>query len=239
MASLWRNQGFLPQNPSRSNQTGDEKPFPPRKISSKPRILLPDREISSASPVHNAPHHNSRVPLEYRRELHQKMLSAKQAQVKWYDNIAKEASHQHGLRNECLRLEREARYILIQNGTQSLEAIKLQQLDIIRARVRSLREDKWPDEERIRQEKAEAEDAILAQIYSEEEQRRQEEEEQRKQEEADRVRRERLRECTVCFDEDDMDTMIQLECMHWYCRPHLQGSSWLIPHGCCLLRYRC
>jgi len=45
------------------------------------------------------------------------------------------------------------------------------------------------------------------------------------QEEAVARRRERLRECVVCFERDDMDSMRQAPCQHWYCHGDLRGNS--------------
>ncbi|KAI1772105.1 hypothetical protein F4818DRAFT_444730 [Hypoxylon cercidicola] len=99
-------------------------------------------------------------------------------------------------------------------------------------------------EEAIRLRQAE-QDRILAQRIEEEEARieeeriRIEEEEQREririqeereririqEEERERIRRERFRECAVCMEEDDMGSMIQAPCSHWYCRGDLQIGS--------------
>ncbi|KAI1192581.1 hypothetical protein F5X97DRAFT_337453 [Nemania serpens] len=60
-----------------------------------------------------------------------------------------------------------------------------------------------------------------------EEEARIEEAQIRAQEEAEgreRVRRERLRECAVCMEEDDMGAMIQAPCVHWYCHEDLQTA---------------
>ncbi|RWA09522.1 hypothetical protein EKO27_g5571 [Xylaria grammica] len=44
-------------------------------------------------------------------------------------------------------------------------------------------------------------------------------------EERERIRRERLRECVVCMEEDDMSSMIQTPCAHWYCHEDLQNAA--------------
>ena len=66
-------------------------------------------------------------------------------------------------------------------------------------------------DERRRRERDEAQAAHLARLAAEEDRRR------RQAEQAERIRRERLRECAVCFDSQDMDLMVQVECSHWYC----------------------
>lgn len=43
-------------------------------------------------------------------------------------------------------------------------------------------------------------------------------------EERERIRRERLRECAVCMEEDDMGSMVQAPCTHWYCHEDLQSK---------------
>lgn len=47
---------------------------------------------------------------------------------------------------------------------------------------------------------------------------------QEEAEERERIRRERLRDCAICMDEDDMDSMIQAPCAHWYCHEDLQSK---------------
>ena len=44
-------------------------------------------------------------------------------------------------------------------------------------------------------------------------------------EEAERLRRERERECVVCLESNDIGIMVQTPCAHWYCRIHLRGMS--------------
>ncbi|KAJ8132670.1 hypothetical protein O1611_g954 [Lasiodiplodia mahajangana] len=43
-------------------------------------------------------------------------------------------------------------------------------------------------------------------------------------EERERIRQERLRDCAVCMEADDMGSMIQAPCAHWYCREDLQSK---------------
>ena len=92
----------------------------------------------------------------------------------------------------------------------------------IRAQRRRLAEDaerRQIEEEQRRRQEAETQAFIQAQIEADNEERR------RQAEEAERQRRERLRECAVCLESQDMSTMIQIICSHWYCRGHLRGKS--------------
>ena len=77
------------------------------------------------------------------------------------------------------------------------------------------------EDERRRRERDEAQAARLARLAAEEDRRR------RQAEQAERVRRERLRECAVCFDSQDMDMMVQVACAHWYCIEDLRSMSTL------------
>ncbi|KAI0108984.1 hypothetical protein GGR51DRAFT_513963 [Nemania sp. FL0031] len=47
---------------------------------------------------------------------------------------------------------------------------------------------------------------------------------QEEAEERERIRRERLRECSICMEEDDMRSMAQAPCAHWYCHGDLQTA---------------
>ncbi|KAI1743033.1 hypothetical protein F4680DRAFT_390847 [Xylaria scruposa] len=47
---------------------------------------------------------------------------------------------------------------------------------------------------------------------------------QKDAEERERIRRERLRECAVCMEEDDMSSMIQAPCEHWFCLEDLHNA---------------
>ncbi|KAI0965131.1 hypothetical protein F4678DRAFT_453479 [Xylaria arbuscula] len=47
---------------------------------------------------------------------------------------------------------------------------------------------------------------------------------QEEAEEQERIRRERFRQCAVCMEEDDMGSMIQVPCTHWYCHEDLQTA---------------
>ena len=94
----------------------------------------------------------------------------------------------------------------------------------IRAQRRRLAEDaerRQIEQEQRRRQEAEIQAFIQAQIEAENEERR------RQTEEAERQRRERLRECAVCLESQDMSTMIQVICSHWYCREHLRGKSFI------------
>jgi len=100
------------------------------------------------------------------------------------------------------------------------EKIRLEKLrrgqDIERRREELLQRRRQLEEERRAQEEA-----------AEEDRRRAVEIRRREQEEAERIRRERLRECAVCMDEADVDLMVQLPCTHWYCIEDLDSeSSW-------------
>ncbi|KAI8627525.1 hypothetical protein F5Y19DRAFT_486765 [Xylariaceae sp. FL1651] len=58
-------------------------------------------------------------------------------------------------------------------------------------------------------------------------------------EERERARRERLRECAVCMEENDMGSMVQAPCEHWYCHEDLQTAfqnalDGRQPFRCCL-----
>ncbi|KAI1129449.1 hypothetical protein F5Y10DRAFT_151605 [Nemania abortiva] len=79
-------------------------------------------------------------------------------------------------------------------------------------------------DEAVRQRQVEQDRILAEQIEAEariEEARIQAQEEA---EERERIRRERLRECVVCMEQDDMGSMIQGPCAHWYCSEDLHSK---------------
>lgn len=93
--------------------------------------------------------------------------------------------------------------------------------EIERRNAEFLERQRQREQERRAREEAEAEARRIA-----EEARRIEEEIRRREEEEDeRLRRARLRECAVCMEEADMDVMVQVPCLHWYCVEDLDSRS--------------
>ena len=115
-------------------------------------------------------------------------------------------------RTEYERLQREREEVqaarLAQIAAEEAEQQRLLAEEAERQRV---------EDERRRRERDEAQAAYLAQLAAEEDRRR------RQAEQAERIRRERLRDCAVCFDSQDMDMMVQVACSHWYCIEDLRS----------------
>ena len=57
--------------------------------------------------------------------------------------------------------------------------------------------------------------------------------------EEERIRQERLRECAVCMEAEDVDRMIQLRCQHWYCPEDLLSRYPLLLSQQRLTSYSC
>ena len=134
---------------------------------------------------------------DYAVGLEQRINSAFQNQRSWYDAIEREANQQLA---EHDRVSQQAR----SDWTRQLEAKRREQDELERTQ-RELREMHRLEQEELR--------------WLEQERMRREEDE------ANRVRRQRLRECTVCLDEYDLSIMYELACNHWYCTRHLQGRT--------------
>ena len=191
----------------------------------------------------------------YEEQLRQRINAAQRAQNEWYESITSVAQAQDATRlqhiahvkaerdleraeiyrNERVQLEEHQRWLTEETERRQVEAeqrrreVDEQQAILqaefeaeIRDQRRRLAEDaerRRIEEEQRRRQEAETQAFIQAQIEAENEERR------RQAEEAERQRRERLRECVVCLESQDMSTMIQVICSHWYCREHLRGKS--------------
>lgn len=98
-------------------------------------------------------------------------------------------------------------------------------------RRRQAEQDRILAEQIAEEEARQAEqDRILAEQIAEEEARLEEERRRTQEaEERERIRRERLRECAACMEEEDMGSMTQAPCTHWYCHEHLQSKIHQMP----------
>ena len=177
-----------------------------------------------------------RSQLEARRrrlaeEVEQQRIEHERLQREWEEAqaahlaqiAAEEAERQRILTEEAewQRVEDERR----RREWEEAQAAHLAQIAAEEAeRQRILAEEaEWQrvEDERRRRERDEAQAARLARLAAEDDRRR------RQAEQAERIRRERLRECAVCFDSQDMDMMVQVACAHWYCIEDLRSMSTL------------
>ncbi|KAI6081696.1 hypothetical protein F4821DRAFT_248642 [Hypoxylon rubiginosum] len=133
---------------------------------------------------------------------------------------------QRMLEFETLRaIEEEERAVEVarRRETEALmrdEAIRQRQAEQNRILAERIAEEEARvEEERIRIQEEEQRELIRIQEAEERERIRIQEAEER-----ERIRRERFRECAVCMEEDDMGSMIQAPCAHWYCREDLQTA---------------
>lgn len=144
---------------------------------------------------------------------------------------------QRMLEFETLRaIEEEERAVEVarRRETEALmrdEAIRQRQAEQNRILAERIAEEEARvEEERIRIQEEEQRELIRIQEAEERERIRIQEAEER-----ERIRRERFRECAVCMEEDDMGSMIQAPCAHWYCREDLQSkfSNLSVKQGGC------
>ena len=154
----------------------------------------------------HAKHERDRIA-EAERQEHERI---ERSQLEAHRRRLAEQVERRRIENERLQRERE-----------EAQAARLAQIVAEEAeRQRRLAEEaerQRVEDERRRRERDEAHTAHLARLAAEEDRRR------RQAEQAERIRRERLRECTVCFDSLDMDLMVQVECSHWYCIEDLRS----------------
>lgn len=183
-------------------------------------------------------------------DTYERLAAAKRAQDEWKDHVEAEVLAMRERHHEELRMIRQFRESVARERREREEARRQQRMDDYEQIIlefetrRAIQEDERIAEElrrnsiidsmrefmtRMRDEAARQrqveEDRMLAEQVEEE--ARIEEAQIRAQEEAEgreRVRRERLRECAVCMEEDDMGAMIQAPCVHWYCHEDLQSK---------------
>ena len=181
------------------------------------------QRINAVQEVHNVWYNAIASDVQERNATRQELiLHAKHER----DRIA-EAERQEHERIERSQLEarrrrlaeqveqRRIEYERLQREREEAQAARLAQIVAEEAeRQRRLAEEaerQRVEDERRRRERDEAQAAHWARLAAEEDRRR------RQAEQAERIRRERLRECAVCLDSQDMDMMIQVACSHWYC----------------------
>ncbi|MCJ1381810.1 hypothetical protein MMC17_004921 [Xylographa soralifera] len=164
--------------------------------------------------------------------LQEKLVAARRAQAEWRENIIHDAERQGAAHRQLLQLAKEEQEIIANEEREALEKDHQRQIETHLARLATINLRRQLEAEELRREaerleieaqqriKDEEESLALQQaILIEEELQRQEE-----AEEAERRRIARERECTVCLDTFDMETMVELRCEHWYCRDDLQGA---------------
>ena len=153
----------------------------------------------------------------YEQELQQRLNAVQDVHSVWYNAIASDVQERNAVREERLLHAKHERDRLAEAERQEHERIERSQLEARRRTLAEQVERRRIENERLQREREEAQAARLAQIVAEEDRRR------RQAEQAERIRRERLRECAVCFDSQDMDMMVQVECSHWYCIEDLRS----------------
>lgn len=182
------------------------------------------------------------------RNTYERIAAAKRAQDGSIEQAKAEAAAVQHYQYEELRAFQELRELSATEEREREENLRQQRLEDIQQRTlefeigRAIKEEEWNAEiaRRIEAEtqaryearrRVQAEqDRILAEHIAEEEARLEEERIHRQEaEERERIRRERLRECAACMEEDDMGSMTQAPCTHWYCHEHLQGKSHQMP----------
>ncbi|KAI0542647.1 hypothetical protein GGR58DRAFT_451363 [Xylaria digitata] len=196
---------------------------------------------------------------------YERLAAAKRAQDEFIDHVRAEALAMRERQYEELGTIRRFRESAAREKQEREEALRQQQMDdfeqimlefetrraieeeeriaeaVRREAIRdSIRESMARMRDEAARQRQLEEDRILAE-HMEAEARIEEAQIQAQQEaeERERIRRERLRECAVCMEEDDMGSMIQAPCAHWYCHEDLQTAFQNAldsrqPFRCCL-----
>jgi len=136
-----------------------------------------------------------------------------------------EAERRQQEARERIRLQIEARRSMAEMQRQERERVEgerrqREQEAILQMRERARRE-REETERRIFEEQARLQRHLEDQREAH---RLAEEIFRQEQEEAEARRRERFRECVVCLERDDMDSMRQAPCQHWYCHGDIRGN---------------
>ncbi|KAI9686337.1 MAG: hypothetical protein M1822_003682 [Bathelium mastoideum] len=149
-----------------------------------------------------------------REELERQRLDEQQRQIQ-----AMEAIQRHFQEAERRQREELEQYQRIQHEGRQRQREELEEYQRIQHEERQRQERQIQEAERRRADEA-AREALR-----EGERLRRERQEQQRREQEEEARRARLRQCLACMEDADMDDMIELACMHWYCRQDIQSKS--------------
>lgn len=214
----------------------------------EPRVLLHTSQAVTEG-------RSAQLPREYLVALQDVLYHTQARQDAWagevhsLSEVLKEATLQETrrVRNEAdvrAATQREEHRALIEarNEARRLHAAEEEQRQ--RQELERLHQEREEASRRRREEEEAAEEARWRAVYEAENQRREqqaaaeeaerqlrveqaaaEQAQRRAVEEAERQRRESSRDCAVCLDSNDVDTMSQTPCHHWYCRTCLRGKD--------------
>jgi hypothetical protein len=180
---------------------------------------------------------------EYLVTLQDSLQRAQVEQELWASDTILAANAVRAARIEARRQAQEEAHLSAELQRLEQQRIRDEKLAEQRAAATQWREFQRAEMERIRREQEvveqrRREEQAMAEEVRREERRREaaevearrraateaQEARQRAAAEAERRRRERLRPCTVCMDENDVDTMTAVPCQHLYCSTCLRGK---------------
>jgi len=161
---------------------------------------------------------NLQLSVEYLTILQSKLHQAQVERELWTNKILLEVEAANADKAEARRQAQEEAELYLERQQHEQRLIIDERSRAQRARAAELQQRQRDEAERRleleateRRHREEQEAIIEAQrIAAEDEERR---------------RRERLRTCVVCMDENDLDVMVQVPCQHWYCRACLRGKK--------------
>ena len=212
---------FLPRNPSNAYASNLSRPRTLHKTISRSQTPHSHTHVHTHDLRAHRGDSDGRFPNinlgNYEQELQQRINAVQEVHNVWYNAIASDVQERNATRQERLLHAKHERDRIAEVERQEHERIERSQLQARRRRLAEQAERQRIEDERHRRERDEAQAAHLARLAAEEDRRR------RQAEQAERIRRERLRECAVCFDSQDMDMMVQVACSHWYCIEDLRS----------------
>lgn len=159
-----------------------------------------------------------RLSTQYLALLQEDLNRAQTEQAIWAGEVATAADAAREERRQTRWFAVEQARISAEQQQQEQRRDHEQKLAQHRARLEEWEQAQRQERERIRLEQEQAAQRQREERAAAEEAFR------REAEEAERRRRETLRECAVCMDENDMQHMVEAPCQHWYCRTCLRDG---------------
>ncbi len=159
--------------------------------------------------------HNSFWANDHEEQLENRAYITRSKQDEWYNGILDRSRAREATRRELFQQTKDEWENIAREESEAYHRAYEEELASRRARLAAEAERRQNALEQERRAREQAIAARQAEIAAEEEQRWRQEEE----------RRERLRECAVCLEDQDMGLMIEAPCRHWYCREDIQSKA--------------
>ena len=159
--------------------------------------------------------HSSFWANDHQEQLEDRASITRSKQDEWYNGILDRSRAREATRREHVQQTKDEWESITRAESEAYHRAQEEELANRRARLAAEAEQRRNALEQERRAREQAIAARQAEIAAEEERRRRQEE----------GRRQRLRECAVCLEDQDMLLMIEAPCSHWYCRGDIQSKA--------------